>query len=130
SIAAMPLGGAISPDGSTFGIASAGYGPHRLNIIDLASEKVMAEVPLTKAWNGIAWSPDSRRVYVGGGLSGGVNDIYVIERASGEWRRGESLKLPVENKVKIMVAGLAVSADGRTLFALNNADGKLYALDP
>src|ERR1051325_10414531 len=47
----MPVGGAISPDGTVFAIANAGYGPHRVNIIDLATEKIVAEVPVTKAWD-------------------------------------------------------------------------------
>src|SRR5690349_19533124 len=60
----MLLGSAISPDGSTLAVASAGYNLHALHLVDFATEKEVATVKFEKAWNGVAWSPTGDRVYV------------------------------------------------------------------
>ncbi len=128
----MLLGGCISPDGSVFAIVNAGFGSHALHLIDMTTEKEIATLPLVRAWNGIVWTRDGRRLYVGGGTSSGLNDVYVIEKsAGGEWQRSASLKLDVEpaGKARMCVAGIALSQDENTLFALNNSNGKLYAVD-
>src|SRR5687768_17877757 len=75
----MPLGGAISPDGTTLAITNSGYNAHALHLIDLATEKEIA-IPLVRTWNGIAWSPSGDRIYVAGGISNPLFDVFVIER--------------------------------------------------
>jgi DNA-binding beta-propeller fold protein YncE len=126
----MLLGGAISPDGATFAIANCGYNAHTLHIVDIATEKEVASLPLGRAWNGIAWSPDGRRIYVAGGVSNPVNDIHVIEKDdTGAWGKAKGFKLTGSDRQKTCVSGLALSADGATLYALNVSDNCLYALD-
>lgn len=125
----FPLGGALSPDGSLFAIANAGYAPNALNILDLAAEKPVAALPLERCWSGIAWSPDSKRIYVAGGVLNVVNDIYVFDRQSdGSWKRGEGFKLKAAEPQQRCIAGLALSPDGSTLYAANNSDNHLYFL--
>jgi len=126
----MLLGGALSPDGTTLAIANCGWGQHALYLIDIAAENQIARLPVPRAWNGIAWSPDGKRLYLAGGISNPLNDIYLFEKNNdGEWKLGKGFKLTGNDPEKTCVAGLALSADGKTLFALNNSDGKLYALD-
>src|SRR5437867_9687276 len=64
----LPLGGAISPDGTTLAIANCGYNRHALHLIDVATEQQVAELPLARAWHGIACAPDGKRIYVAGGV--------------------------------------------------------------
>ena len=123
------LGGAISPDGKTLAICNAGYGKHALHIVDIATEKESALLPIPHALNGLVWSGDSRKIYVGGGVSAAGNDIYTFEQTDGKWAEGKILSLTGSLPASTCVAGLALSQDGKTLYALNNSDNKLYILD-
>lgn len=125
----MLLGGAISPDGKLLAICNAGYARHALHIVDIATEKEAANIPIPHTWNGIAWSPDGTKIYVGGGVSAAGNDIYTIENTGGKWAEGKILKLTGNGAKTTCVAGIALSPDGKTLYALNNSDNKLYILD-
>lgn len=125
----MLLGGAISPDGATLAIANGGWYPHALHLVDLASEKEIATLPITHAWNGIAWSPDSRRIYIAGSVTATDKHIFVVERdQKGTWDKADPLKLHEADPKKTCVSGLALSPDGATLYALNNSDDCLYVL--
>ena len=123
------LGGAISPDGKTLAICNAGYDKHALHLIDIASEKEIALLPVPHTWNGLAWTSDSRKIYVGGGVSGAGNDIYTFAQTDGKWAEGKILSLTPSSPKSTCVAGLALSKDDKTLYALNNSDDKLYILD-
>jgi YVTN family beta-propeller protein len=123
------LGGAISPDGKTLAICNAGYDKHTLHIVDIATEKEIAKLPVAHTWNGLAWSPDGKKIYVGGGASIAGSDIYTFENANGTWTEGKPLKLTGNDSKNTVVAGIALSSDGKTLYAVNNSDNKLYILD-
>src|ERR1051326_7934240 len=49
----MLQGGAISPDGKILAIANCGYNVHHLHLIDLATEKQIADLDIKRASHGI-----------------------------------------------------------------------------
>src|SRR5690242_12880949 len=60
----MILSGQISPDGKLFAFTNTGYTRHGLHIVDVASEKEIATFPLSRAWSGLAFSADGRRIFL------------------------------------------------------------------
>ena len=60
----MILSGQVSPDGKLFAFTNTGYTHHALHIVDLATEKEIATVPMEQAWSGLAFcsrrQPDLR----------------------------------------------------------------------
>src|SRR4051812_22187519 len=53
----MRLGDSISPDGKTLASAKGGFADPKLHLIDLATEKEIASLPIKRTWIGVAWSP-------------------------------------------------------------------------
>ncbi|MDX1933176.1 MAG: selenium-binding protein SBP56-related protein [Capsulimonadales bacterium] len=129
SVGDMPYAGAFSPDGKLFAVANSGYTRHELHLIDVASEKEVAALPMNTSWNGICWSPDGSRLFVSGGAQNRTADIHVFVRGGdGAWQAGTGLKLTGNTPERSCIGGLAISADGKTLFAANISDDHLYVL--
>lgn len=126
----MLLGGAVSPDGKLLAITNSGFGAHALHVIDLATEQEVATLPIPRSWNGLAWAPDSRRIYVAGGISNPQGDVYVFDRYDGgRWGLHSMFTLFGADRDKTCIAGLALSPDGKILYVLNNSDNHLYIVE-
>jgi YVTN family beta-propeller protein len=136
----MLLGGALSPDGRLLALVNAGYNAHHLYLVETTTGRLVQTVPLERAWNGVAWAADGATIYVSGG---GSPRIHVLNRRSnGSFETGKPLLLtdlaanPPDKKGEradrsrgqAYVSGLALSPDGKTLFAANFATDTIYAL--
>src|SRR5579871_474896 len=53
----MLLTPALSPDHTLIAVVNAGYNDHHLYLVDAQSGQVRQTFPLSRAWNGVAWSP-------------------------------------------------------------------------
>ena len=73
----LPVGVAVSPDGKTIYVANGRAGT--LSVIDAATYKVVATVPVGKRPWGLAVSRDGKFVYTANGLS---NDVTVVSTAT------------------------------------------------
>jgi YVTN family beta-propeller protein len=137
----------ISPDGRTLLVLTSGY--NRLNnaqglreradsneyvfVFDLshgAPEQTQAlQVPNT--FCGLAFSPDGSEFYVSGGVD---DDVHIFARSNGEWAEsGTPVALSHQQGVGIRqrptVAGLAVTADGRSLVAADIYNDAISVVD-
>ena len=127
---------ALSPDGSTLLVLTSGYnrnyGADGKPVAALSNEYVFVfdvrgRVPvkrqvlqLANSFEGLAWAPDGRAFYV----SGGVDDtVAEFNYPAGGASLGRHITLGhaagVGLGVKPMVAGVAVSPDGKRLLAAN-----------
>jgi YVTN family beta-propeller protein len=127
----MILSGQVSPDGTLFAFTNTGYTRHGLHIVDLATEKEIATFPLEQAWSGLAFSPDSKRIYVSSGVGYAVSDVQYFDRwDNGGWQDARAgYTLVGALKTATAVSSITLSADGKLLYALNNSDDHLYILD-
>lgn len=127
----MILNSQVSPDGKFLAFTNSGYVRHQLHIVDLATEKEVAAFPVDRSWSGMAWAPDGKRIYLSGGVAGARADILVFQRWDDRgWSEARGgLTLLGAEKEKTAVAGLAISADGKVLYAVNNSDDHLYIIE-
>src|SRR5450631_4045163 len=63
----LPMSTALSPDGKYLLVLNGGYKPPSVSVIETASGRVTATVPVPDGWLGLAISPKGDMVYVGGG---------------------------------------------------------------
>lgn len=114
---ARPKDMALSPDGSTLAVLATS----RVAFFDAAGQPA-GEVSLTGGALGIAWTPDGRAIYA----STNTGRIFRLAQDGGQWKvAGE---FPLDFLPPMMAAGprqrgnpqpngLAVSPDGKTLYA-------------
>lgn len=116
-----PLGLAATPDGRFLLISNNGQGVQSLVLFDTATQKVVQVIPYKSPealFLGIAVAPDGRRVYAS---AGGNNKIRVYDFDGRALVERDAIALG-DPKARIYPAGLAVSADGNTLYAALNLD--------
>src|SRR5215470_5945655 len=114
----MILSGQLSPDGKLFAFTNTGYTRHNLHIVDLVTEKVMAEFPMEQAWSGLAFAPDGKRIYVSSGAGYLDNDIRYFDRwDNAGWKAARSgFNLLGAKKDKTAVSWIGISANGKLLY--------------
>ncbi len=151
-----PVSTAVSPDGSTLLILTSGYNRNNdakakaipaqtseyVFVFDIrqpspAKQQVL-RVP--NAFVGLAWGPDGKQFYVGGGQD---DNIHVFARSDGRWIESDApislghktgLGVPERMETKVtplrpMVAGLAVSPNGKLLLAVNYQNDSVSLVD-
>ncbi len=132
----MVLSGQVSPNGKLFAFTNTGYTQHALHIVDLATEKEIATIPLDRSWSGLAFAPDSRRIFVSSGAGYATSDIQYVDFWDQDgWKSASAdtflngYTLFGATKDRTVVSWIGVSADGTLLYALNNSDDHLYILE-
>src|SRR6266446_6206502 len=94
----------IAPDKKTVVAVSGGFRNPGLTLLDISGRRITQFLPLAKAWNGVAFSKDGRRIFVSGGDSGKIHAFsYTDGKAT------EILAVtPNTNSIATFLAGIAV----------------------
>jgi YVTN family beta-propeller protein len=127
-----PLSIASSPDGRTLLVGNDGQSTQSLMVVDRESGSVTQTIPYRAPealFVGLLYSPDGKRAYAS---AGGNNKIRTYAVDGQHLAEGESITLPTERdgkKINLYPAGLAIAADGNTLFVANNLDDSLSLVD-
>jgi YVTN family beta-propeller protein len=124
----LPLAMVESPDGRLILVADNGYAAPTITIVNREHEYILDTVTLDHAWLGLAWHPDGKRLYVSGA---GNNTVHEMQFRDGKLIRGADLVLGrplnapawVSNRPEAVpqgfIGGLAISPDGKLLFAVH-----------
>jgi len=118
-----PYGQGLSPDGRTLLISSAGASKESVKVVDTASAMVRQTIPYTApaAVNvGVVWSPDGTKAYIS---AGGNNKVRTYSFNGGRLTEGSSIAVPR------YPMGLAISKNGKTLYAAENRGDALAVID-
>jgi DNA-binding beta-propeller fold protein YncE len=85
-----------------------------LAVVDVANWTVKSTFPLDAAWYGLAWHPDGTKIYSAGANQNNVQEFTVA--GDGTLTRARTFALPAVTGDSF-AGGLAISRDGRTLYA-------------
>jgi YVTN family beta-propeller protein len=151
-----PISTAISPDGATLLILTSGYNRNNdakgkaisaqtseyIFIFDIQQTKPVQRQALRipNAYVGLAWAPDGSHFYVSGGKD---DNVHVFSQEDGHWSETEKpielghktgLGVADRSETKVtplepMVAGLAVSPDGKHLLVANHQNDSVSLID-
>ena len=125
----LPLAMVQSPDGRYLIVSNDGYSKPTLSIVDLKNMYVKDRVSVDHAWLGLTWHPDGKRLYSSAGAQNAVNEFtFAKERltAGGMYPLGRPQQVAGEHS---FVGGLAVSPDGRWLYAAEVLGKALSVVD-
>ncbi len=117
----LPLAMALHPDGRHLVITNNGWSKPSLRVVDLVSRQVIQKMALDHAWLGLAWHPDGKRLFSSGGAD---NSIREVSWSGAKLVAGRTLTVAPPQSTKDerlmnagFMGGLAVSGDGRVLYA-------------
>jgi YVTN family beta-propeller protein len=134
----LPLAMVESPDGNYLVVTNNGFAKPTLTIVDLKRGYVSSKTAMDHAWLGLAWHPDGRRVYSSGAGQTTVNEfywtpgkltagaVYALGRDTQKPMPGINRPEPVEQS---FIGGIAISPDGRYVFAVHVFGEALTKLD-
>ena len=139
----LPLNMVISPDGHYLLVTTNGNGEQTIEVIDLAAGKSVQTITVRKSWLGIAFAPGGKRLFVSGGDD---NEILTFDFAAGRATQTGKLLLGSSEYHALndrqrdearrsgrgeyaFPAGLAVTPDGKRLYAAENLTHKLAVVD-
>ncbi len=134
----MILSAAVSPDGKLLAFTNSGYTRHQFHVVDLATEKEIATFPLDRAWEGLAWSPNGRKVLISAGQGNPAGDLYVFQRwDDGHFTQLGAVRLEAprpparagEPASKSAISGIAIAPDSKSVYAVDSPEGILYTID-
>ena len=103
----------VHPSGKWLAILHAGYGDHEVFLVDIAGKKprVTSRVLLKQTFAGLAFSPNGKKLYAGGGE---FEVVHTFDFKKGLLSNHQQIVL---SKQKFIPGGLCLDAKGKTLFA-------------
>ncbi|HEY2843693.1 MAG TPA: bifunctional YncE family protein/alkaline phosphatase family protein [Bryobacteraceae bacterium] len=122
---ALPSGAAVSPDGKFLLALNTGARPS-ISVVDAAAAKEIVRVALPDAGLGLAFSPDGRRVYAGGGARNSVLEFTFSP--AGELKAAREISAG-QPGVMNFIGDVAVSPDGRTVLAADLFHDRVLAIN-
>ncbi|MGA2143905.1 MAG: alkaline phosphatase family protein [Bryobacteraceae bacterium] len=126
----LPLASALSPGGKYLLVLNCGYRPPSVTVIESSSGRVVGQTPVPDAWLGMAFQPNTNRVYVSGGSRAAVYEFTLS--ADGALAPGRTFEVvpAAQRTVHDFIADLAFSPDGRLIYAADLYHDSLAVINP
>ena len=132
----FPLAMVAAPDRRHLIISNNGWSKPTLTIVDTEQWTIKAKVPVDHAWLGLAWDAGGKRLYSSGAAE---NTVQVFDYTPGALKVGTPIVL-AEPAVRLppgvtdmagtgFVGGIAMSRDGKTLYAVHVFGRAFSAID-
>ena len=126
----LPMSTALSRNGKFLLVLNAGYNPPSVSVIDVTQKKEVGRTKLVDGFLGLTMSPNSDKVYVGGGTTGKVFE-FNVDPDSGALTAGRELLAvkDLANKGEALIGDVAVTYDARILYAADLYDDQVAAIN-
>ncbi len=122
----LPLNIAVSKSKKLLAVTNNGQSTQSIQLIDVATEKIIATAGVDKSWLGLAFSSDEKYLYAGGGND---NRILKYKIANKKLQLVDSIELGKPWPNKISPAGIAIDDAQKLLYVVTKDDNALYIVD-
>jgi len=123
----LPLNIQISASQKLMAVTNNGQSKHSIQLIDPQGEKILHEQPIGKAWYGLKFSADEKKLYASGAND---NIVLIYSIINKKLAAADTLVLgkpwPVE---KIGPTGIELDDSGKRLYAVTKENNSLYVFD-
>jgi YVTN family beta-propeller protein len=118
-----PLGMVLAPDRATLAVVTgSNFNPRALHLIDVETAAIKQTIGIANSFVGVAFSPDGKRIFVGGGAS---NDVKLFAAAAnGTFAAAGTI--PIAGAAP---SGLSLSADGSRLYVALNMTHEMAVIN-
>ncbi|MFN0216854.1 MAG: beta-propeller fold lactonase family protein, partial [Saprospiraceae bacterium] len=122
----LPLNIAVSPNKKLLAVTNNGQGKNSLQLIDAKKGRLLHSLEIPIAWLGLAFSDDSKTLYVSGGNSNAILR-YTIEKENLILLDTLNLGPPWPNRIS--PAGLCLDDQNSLLYVVTKENNSLYVVD-
>lgn len=125
----LPMSSLLTRDGRYLLVLNGGYNVPSISVIDTAAAREISRTPVPDAWLGMAFAPDERLVWIGGGSKACIYEFSFSKE--GELKATRTLRLtegapgPAD-----FIGDVAASPDGRLLYAADLFHDRILVVDP
>src|SRR5436190_2812036 len=112
----FPMASVVSADGKYLLVLNGGYKPPSVSVLRIDTMEETSRTPVADGWLGLTFSPDGKRLYVGGGSRASV---FEFNWADGKLDAARTFTIVPEDKrtPTDFIGDVALSPDGRMLYA-------------
>ena len=113
----LPMASLLSKDGRFLVVLNGGYHPPSLSVLDTKDGHEVGRTPVTDAWLGLAFSPNGRTLWVGGGSQASVYEFSFDENGKLAPTRTFEIVKAAERSPRDFIGDVAIDPDGHLLYA-------------
>lgn len=121
----LPLHMMLDPSGRWIAVTNSGWGVESVTIVNASTGLVADAKTIAKTFYGLAFAPDGKTLFVSTAADGGIRR-FSFDQDTGALSDAGTWKLGANPS---WIAGIAVSPDGKTVYAAENAQNELFAVD-
>jgi YVTN family beta-propeller protein len=122
----LPLNLVVSPSQKYMAVTNNGQSTQTIQLIDVASEKIIAQAVVDKSYVGLAFSEDEKKIYASGGND---NKVLVFNIEGEKLVIDQPIVLGKPMPKKISPTGLCVDDAQNRLYIVTKEDSSLYICD-
>ncbi|MBH2005242.1 MAG: bifunctional YncE family protein/alkaline phosphatase family protein [Sphingobacteriia bacterium] len=122
----LPLNIVVSKSKKRMAVTNNGQSVHSIQLIDPATETVLDTREIARAFYGLAFSADEKRLYASGGHN---NKIVIYDIENNQLKEADSIVLGKKWPNKIAPSGIAVDDVQQLLYVVTKESNKLYIID-
>ena len=126
----LPMSMTPSKNGKFLFVLNGGYNPPSISVIDVGGERETRRVPVPDGWLGLTLSPDGKVLWVGGGSKASIFEFSVGADGALAATRTFELVPAAERTHRDFIGDVAVSPDGRLLYAADLFHDAILVVNP
>jgi DNA-binding beta-propeller fold protein YncE len=113
----LPMSALLSKDGRFLVVLNGGYNPPSLSVLDAKDGHEVGRTPVTDGWLGLAFSPNGRTLWVGGGSQASVYEFSFDENGKLAPTRTFEIVKGTARTARDFIGDVAIDPDGHLLYA-------------